>query len=182
MFLPNWFIFNGKRKKRRKDKQCGRIIGSVMINLLKIINSFLVHFHQFWWIWSAEKYKAVAECGKETNTRFFFSEVCLTPPATPYLPNTVCFSHTYVSTFSRSLNLYTTHTFNSTRISTTAFRWRPFTRSHAFDVERFIHHLLVLILSFPYSSYFSVADDQRLLPALEPSFFHTGALCGYGAT
>ena len=35
--------------------------------------------------------KGVSECGKETNTRFFFQSPGLTP-LPPYLPNRVCFS------------------------------------------------------------------------------------------
>ena len=37
--------------------------------------------------------KGVAECGKETNTRFFFWSFAWHPPPSPYLPNIVCFLH-----------------------------------------------------------------------------------------
>ena len=39
--------------------------------------------------------KGGVECGKETNTHFFFSEPWLTP-SPHYLPNRVCFFHSYV--------------------------------------------------------------------------------------
>ena len=57
---------------------------------------------------SSPSCKGVVECGKETNTHFFFfqSSALLSPPPHTYLPNIVCFSHTHVFFLKKIQKIY----------------------------------------------------------------------------